>query len=102
MERRHYGKCAWSKAMQRKNTKKKKAEWHHCKMRALQRYDIDLNASIRKNIVEAIRGGRTTLLERPSKRVSIHRVKVENCPEMVVVYDCKRKELVTVLNEPKE
>jgi len=90
------------KQCRRKSTKKKKAEVQHCKKRALQRYDICLTASIRKEIIEAIRGGRTTLIRRTSNRVSIHRVKIENCPEMVVVYDRNRRELVTVLNEPKE
>lgn len=76
--------------------RKTKALRAHAKLRALQRYDLDLTAKMRRRIVEAIQQQRSIHLETQSNRVSVHLVEVES-RDIRVVYDRTRKEIITVL-----
>ena len=81
--------------------KKTKALRAHAKLRALQRYDLDLTAKMRRKIIEEIQQQRSIHLETQSNRVSIHLVEVE-ARDIRVVYDKIRKEIVTVLPPENE
>mgnify|MGYP001573490344 CR=1 FL=1 len=81
--------------------KKTKALRAHAKLRALQRYDLDLTAKMRRRIVEDIQQHKSIHLDTQSHRVSIHLVEIEE-RDIRVVYDRTRKEIVTVLPPENE
>lgn len=81
--------------------KKTKALRAHAKLRALQRYDLDLTAKMRRKIIEEIQQQRSIHLETQSNRVSIHLVEIEQ-RDIRVVYDRTRKEIITVLPPENE
>lgn len=83
----------------RKKTKKE-AEKEHSKKKAKKRYNIDLTDELRAQIISAIKHNKptATLIERQSNRVSLWEVQIGSYPKMRVVYDGKRKEIVTVLH----
>jgi hypothetical protein len=76
---------------------KKEAQRRHAARRAAERYFLHLTASVRDEIIRTIQSGRSTHLGRASLRVSKHRVKLHDGLTVTVVYDNKRKEIVTFL-----
>lgn len=75
---------------------KARAQTRHARVRALQRYGIELGPAGRAEIIRAIQGGRSTVVERQSRRVTVHDVELEG-GVVRVVYDRQRKTLVTFL-----
>lgn len=75
---------------------KKKAEFIHARRRMRQRFGIEMGQVRRRMIVQAIQAGKAEFLGRQSCRVTLWRVEVDGA-KLSVVYDNKRKEIVTVL-----
>ena len=72
----------------------------HFRRRALERYGLRLGDAAQDRIVEDIRAGRAVFVERQSHRVRIYDVQYAG-QRMRVVYDRKRRLLVSALPEPK-
>lgn len=68
----------------------------HSYRRAKQRHNIILNRATRRDWIAQIQGGTAELIEKQSLRVSKW-VIVHFGNKITVIYDNKRKELVTVL-----
>jgi hypothetical protein len=68
----------------------------HARRRAFERYALDLHQDAQASIVRAIEGGEARFISRQSQRVSVWEVKHEG-RRLPVVYDRKRKTIVTVL-----
>ena len=89
-------------AMPRKKKKSPTRHKHiaqraHAKRRLQERYGIELTAELRRELLSQIRSGEAKFLERQSRRLTIHVVKVGEDVEIPVVYDSVRGEIVTVL-----
>jgi hypothetical protein len=82
-----------------KKNRKKKAEIIHSSRRCLRRYNIQLTDELRSQIISAIKKHKptATLIDKESNRVSKWEIRLEGYPKMRVVYDRRRKEIVTVL-----
>ena len=80
--------------------RKDKALRVHSRRRAYERYGIELGPASRKAIVGAIQGGLSRPVERQSLRVTVHDVEFDG-GVVRVVYDSRRKELVTFLPTPE-
>jgi len=76
--------------------RKQKAQRIHARRRAAERYGITLDSELRNALIAEIQRGVTTIMFRQSLRVSIHRVDLDGRVYRVV-YDKRRKELVTFL-----
>jgi hypothetical protein len=71
----------------------------HAYVRAAQRYDISLDEQHQAEIVSSIQRGECELIERQSNNRTLWRVIVSETGVIVgVVYDRKRKSLVTVIS----
>lgn len=81
--------------------KKSKDQKRHFNCRMYQRYGLILSDGEYKNIVSLIRKGRATLVERQSLRIGIFDVRIRD-KKYRVVYDRKRKTLVTVFPGSEE
>ena len=68
------------------------------KIRALQRYRVELSDDDIDHMVSSIERGRSRMLERQSSRISVHTLDVKGV-EMAVVYDNRRHIPVTVLSD---
>lgn len=77
---------------------KKNAQRVHARRRMRQRFGIELGEVRRRSIVQAIQSGRARFVRRQSCRVTLWRVEVDGV-EVAIVYDSKRKEIVTILPE---
>lgn len=87
----------------RKSAPKKPNEWlqnqrTHVRRRASQRYDIDLSRADLNLLVERIERGKAILLQRDSDGADIFLISYRG-KRLPVVYDNKRKNLVTILPE---
>lgn len=71
----------------------------HLKRRWALRVGDDMTKVLHNKLVAIIQGGTTTIIERQSNRVSIHKIVLDK-ETYTVVYDRHRKQVVTVL--PKE
>lgn len=80
-------------------TSKAKAQRHHAKRRAFERYGLQLNRAAYQALVAQIHSGQSVCVERQSLRIAVHRVVYEQ-QVYHVVYDRVRKTIVTFL--PKE
>lgn len=79
---------------------KKRASQLHARRRSAQRTGIVLTDGRQKKIVQMIQSGKATFVRKRSNRVSTFDVLY--CGELMrVVYDRKRKCLVTVLDPPR-
>ena len=76
---------------------KKIAERKHGTKRALQRYSIHLTRQIRTQIIGKIQHKDGVFIGKISNRMTIWKISTPDCSEVIVVYDKKRKELVTFL-----
>jgi hypothetical protein len=77
---------------------KAKNQKRHAKRRAFERYALDLHQDAQASIVRAIQGGEARFLRRQSWRVTLWEVEHDG-QRLPVVYDRKRKTIVTVLPE---
>ena len=68
----------------------------HAKMRAKERFDLDLVTQDLTNMILMIYNNQAKLVEHQSKRISVHDLEY-NGVNMRVVYDSFRKEIVTFL-----
>ena len=75
---------------------KKQCQQHHAKKRALERYGLNLITKDLRQLVLDIQNGKSKLIEQQSLRVSIREVEF-NGEQVFVVYDSKRKSIVTFL-----
>ena len=75
---------------------KKEAITVHVKKRFKQRFDIDCNRFVRRAIIRAIQNHECEKISKTSCARSVYRVKVGS-QEMNVVYDNRRKKIVTCL-----
>jgi len=75
---------------------KKEAITKHVKKRFKQRFDIECNRFLRRAIVKAIQNNECERISKTSCARSVYRVKVGS-KEMNVVYDNRRRKLITVL-----
>ena len=74
----------------------------HAKLMALKRYGIIVNAKMYRNLVVQIKSRHQhTYVRRLSNARSLQRVKAGEV-EMLVVFDQRQGEIVTVLNEDME
>ena len=67
----------------------------------MQRYGLKMNREQRLALIEQIQAGKWEFVWRESYRVTHWRIEYEGV-QMVVVYDGKRNQLVTVLFENEE
>lgn len=81
--------------MKVKETKKDTVR-RHLRMRAKERFDIDLTREMEDNIIDGIYSGEYQVVERQSIRVSLYDVVIDD-NEVRVAYDHKRRQLITVL-----
>jgi len=70
----------------------------HARRRAAERYELDLHQDAQAAIVRAIQGGEARFIRKQSQRVSVWEVE-HGGRRLPVVYDKKRKTIVTVLPE---
>jgi len=82
-------------------TQKDKAITKHIKKRFKQRFDINSNHYMRAKIISAIQNNECEMVHKTSNSRSIYRVKIGN-RAVDVVYDCRRKKIVTALYPAKE
>lgn len=75
---------------------KKKNQKRHARKRFLERLGVPLTQDFRDRIIGKIRRGETKVLEKPSNRVTKHRILIDGI-SFDVIYDRKRKTIVTVL-----
>ena len=80
---------------------KGKSERFHARRRFGERMGVTLTRKMHHDLVQRIREGKATFVERQSNRITLWRmnVKGESC---VVVYDKARGNIVTVLDEEEE
>ena len=80
-----------------------KIQWQrkHFRERALLRYGLDATREHQENIIQMIKDGKSKFLNSRSNRTSVFQVDYLN-REMLVVYDSKRKTLVTALSKENE
>ena len=79
-------------------TTKRKNQLHHFRERMKLRLGETISKGQYENLVNIIKSGQSTFVERQSNRVSVHDVHF-NGREIRVVYDNNRKALVTVFKE---
>jgi len=79
-----------------KRISKTKAQKIHFKYRVKQRYGLDINRLQRIEIIKMIQHGEAKFLNHQSRRVSKFIVEFKGT-QMIVIYDKKRKTLVTAL-----
>lgn len=77
---------------------KKQAQRIHARTRFKQRCNIEFTRKMRFYFINCIQNWKAEFLEKQSLRVSLFRVMYEG-KSFKVVYDKKRKEIVTVLPE---
>ncbi len=70
----------------------------HAKRRAAERYGVDLHQDAYLQMIRAIQAGNAKLIKRQSVRCAIYEVSHKG-QKLPVVYDRKRKTIVTVLPE---
>lgn len=85
-----------------KDNTKKLVERRHCRRRAQERFGIEFTRDLREKTIFAIKHNIGRLVRRQSNRVSIWEEVVPGHPEVQVVYDKDRKEVVTVLYKRRE
>ena len=78
---------------------KKMAERSHCKSRANERFGVVFTSKIRILTIKAIQNREGTFVEKKSNRVSVWKNVVPGYPDMVVAYDKKRMEIITVFDK---
>lgn len=86
--------------IKRRRRPKSACQLQHAFRRGAQRYGVFLSEESFAELVDQIQTGRGEFVERQSKRVSKWQVQYDGTP-MTVIYDKKRKTIVTVL-PPKE
>jgi len=82
--------------VERRRNRKQRWMQQHSRQRAWERYGIDLDKSLRRRIIQDIQNGRSTPIKTQSNRVTHHSIEVEG-KRVRVVYDKRRKDIVTVL-----
>ncbi len=82
--------------MSRRGQSKKAAQRAHAKRRARERYGLSMTRATFGSLIQKIQSGKATFLQRKSLRVSEWIVSYEGA-EMRVIYDNKRKTIVTCL-----
>ena len=75
---------------------KEAAQIRHAKMRAAERYDLNLSDGQYNNLCNIIRRGGSKIVFKQSNRVTIHKLEWDG-KEMVVVYDKLRNTIVSFL-----
>ena len=80
-----------------KNNSKKMVERKHCRRRAQERFGIEFTTDLREKTIFAIKHNIGRLVRKQSNRISIWEGVVPGHPEIQVVYDKERREVVTVL-----
>ncbi|EFK97107.1 hypothetical protein LDC_0880 [sediment metagenome] len=75
---------------------KEKAQIRHAKMRASERYGLNLSDHEYFNLCNIIRKGGARIVDKQSNRVSIHELSWKNI-DMTVVYDKLRGTIVSFL-----
>lgn len=80
---------------------KKACQTIHAKKRALERYGVELSTHDIKNMVDIIKKGQATFLEKQSDRISVFEVAYLD-KAFKVCYDRKRKSIATCLPEDFE
>jgi hypothetical protein len=73
------------------------AEKRHAKMRALERYNLELNDHQYNNLCNIIRTGGSKIVFKQSNRVTIHELTLISGLKMTVVYDKLRNAIVSFL-----
>ena len=76
--------------------KKAQNQRKHAKRRAFERFGLTLHADAQRQIVRSIQDREARLIRRQSRRVLVFEVEYDG-RKLPVVYDCKRKTIVTVL-----
>jgi elongation factor P--beta-lysine ligase len=80
----------------RKETEKERAERIHAERRFIERVGIDLTQNLHELLVSQIKKGKLKFVERQSVRVTLWETEL-NGITVHLVYDKKRKQIVTVL-----
>jgi len=80
---------------------KKYAQREHAKRRALQRFGLTISSEDLKQIVKDIQDQKARFLRRESTRITVWEIDFRN-KNLTVVYDNKRKEIVTFLPDGEE
>lgn len=82
-----------------KNRSKADAQRFHFKTRALQRFGLRISDGALQQIIRQIQSGRAEFIERQSNRITMFRVGLRDGSSARVVYDSKRKTLVTIMED---
>jgi Zn-dependent oligopeptidase len=82
--------------MKRSKNAKAKNQAYHAKVRALQRYDLDITNEDLRKIVGIIQNNRAKLVMRQSHRVSVWDLEYEG-KQVRVAYDKSRSSIATFL-----
>lgn len=69
----------------------------HARRRARERYGLEFGPTTESEVLRVIQSSRSRLIERQSNRVSVHEVTLGDGLVVRVVYDRKRKQVVTFL-----
>ncbi len=78
---------------------KAKSMWQHARLRAAQRYGLDLSNADEQDLVAQIQSGRARFVASQSHRVTLWDVETRQGPARVC-YDKQRKAIITFL--PRE
>ncbi len=85
----------------RKQEPKAHSQRTHFKKRALERYGVDVNRHLYREMVEMIQNGKAVFIERQTNRIAAFWLYLEKPPytgvKLRVIYDKERKTLVTAL-----
>jgi hypothetical protein len=76
---------------------KRKSQRKHARMRARERYGIEVGEFTRNEIIRKIRSGDSTRAWRTSNRVVVHDVELSDGLIVRVAYDNVRKEIASFL-----
>lgn len=80
---------------------KRQAQQIHLHRRAAERLGVSLSPSDSARIVRQIQAGELSIVEKQTHRVSLFAAEVAG-RQVVVVYDRKRKQIVTLWERPPE
>lgn len=78
----------------RRYMSKKKKQQKHAKRRFKERFDIRLHKALKQSIVKQIQAGKAKPVRKRSLRITLFELSVDDT-DIIVVYDSKRKEIVT-------
>jgi hypothetical protein len=84
------------KKKKKKTLDKQYSQTIHARKRFAERFNIDLNKELRKELVNSIRYGDAVFIRKQTNRIDVYSFIIED-KEVYTVYDKHRKTIVTAL-----